>query len=145
MWTELPSQFSYHFTEPVEGLKIWEEGAKAFTENWVSKQSCFVLILKPVHSWIISYLFRNKTFLFFKIESWDFQHLFKKGISWNLTKFQLNQTTDKQMEIKIVWMSWMSWNFVRFHKFFLKQRLKVSVFYFEKQKSFNLKNKFFRP
>ena len=25
------------------------------------------------------YIFRNKTFLFFKIESWNFQHLFEKG------------------------------------------------------------------
>ena len=33
--------------------------------------------------------FRNKTFLFFKIESWNFQHLFEK-------EFQLNQTTDKK-------------------------------------------------
>ena len=43
---------------------------KTFTENWVSKQSFFVLIL--------IFFFRNKTFLFFKIESWNFQHLFEK-------------------------------------------------------------------
>ena len=35
--------------------------------------------------------FRNKTFLLFKIESWNFQHLFENGILWNLTKFQLIQ------------------------------------------------------
>ena len=40
--------------------------------------------------------FRNKTFLFFKIESWNFQHLFEKKISWNLTQFQLNQTRDRK-------------------------------------------------
>ena len=42
---------------------------KTVAENWVSKQGWFVLILKPVNSWLKSYLFRNKTFLFFKIES----------------------------------------------------------------------------
>ena len=35
------------------------------------------------------YFFRNETFLFFKIESWNFQNLFEKG-------FQLNQTTDRK-------------------------------------------------
>ena len=34
------------------------------------------------------YIVRNKTFLLFKIESWNFNHLFEKGISWILTKFQ---------------------------------------------------------
>ena len=37
-------------------------------ENWVSKQSFFVLILTMVKK----YIFWNKTFLFFKIESWNF-------------------------------------------------------------------------
>ena len=35
-----------------------------------------VLILIPVHSWFRKFFFRNKTFLFFKIQSWNFQHLF---------------------------------------------------------------------
>ena len=49
------------------------------------------------HSWLIYrlrsklYFFRNKTFLFFKIESWNFQHAVWNSISWNLTKFQLIQ------------------------------------------------------
>ena len=37
--------------------------------------------------------FRNKTFLFVKIEIWNFQHLFDLIFSWNLTKFQCIQTT----------------------------------------------------
>ena len=40
-------------------------GAKTFTENWVGKQSFFVLILTTAKN----VFFRNKTFLFFKIES----------------------------------------------------------------------------
>ncbi len=35
--------------------------------------------------------FRNKTFLFFKIESWNFQHMFEKKNSLKLAKFQLIQ------------------------------------------------------
>ena len=42
--------------------------------------------------------FRNKTFLFFKIESWNFQYLFEKEFRENLTKFQLNQTTNRKNE-----------------------------------------------
>ena len=59
--------------------------------------------------------FRNKTFSFFKKESWNFQNLFER-ISWNLTKFQLNQITSRKMKITIIWISWMSWNFVRYHE-----------------------------
>ena len=44
------------------------------------------------------------------------------------------------MKITIVWMSW---NFVR--KFNFKQKLKVSAFYLEKQKSFSSKKVFFKP
>jgi len=39
---------------------------KTVAENWVSKQSWFVLILKPVHSWLKSYFFGNKTFFVFQ-------------------------------------------------------------------------------
>ena len=38
-------------------------------ENWVSKQSFFVLILTTAKK----YFFRNKTFLFFNIESWNLE------------------------------------------------------------------------
>ena len=56
-------------------------------------------------------VFRNKTFLFFKIESWNFQQLFEKEFHFNSIRQQI-----EKMKITIVWMSWMSWNFVRFHK-----------------------------
>ena len=84
---------SYHL---LLTLLIQVKPTKTIAENWISKQSWFVFILKPAHFWLRSYFFRNKTFLFFKIDHWNFQHLFSKGISWNLTKFQLNQTTNKK-------------------------------------------------
>ena len=42
--------------------------------------------------------FRNKTFLFNKIKKLKFLASVWKRISWNLTKFQLNQTTDRKNE-----------------------------------------------
>ena len=36
-----------------------------------------------------SHFFRDKTFLFVMIESWNFHHQFDLGFLWNLTKFQL--------------------------------------------------------
>ena len=54
--------------------------------------------------------------MFFKIESWNFQHLFEKlfhQISKNLNS--IRQSIEK-FKITIVWMSWMSWNFMRFHE-----------------------------
>ena len=60
--------------------------------------------------------FRNKTFLFFKIESWNFQHLFEKEFCETSQNFNSIRQRIEKVEIKIVWMSWMSWNFVRFHE-----------------------------
>ena len=48
-----------------------------------------------------------QTFLFCKIKSWFFKYLFVKDLSWNLTKFQLNQKTDRNNEnnncVEILW------------------------------------------
>ena len=63
---------------------------------------------------------RNKTFLFFKIESWKFQFLFE---IWLLFSFFLL-------------VFWLSWHFLRFHEILFEQMLKISVFYLIKQKSF---------
>ena len=63
--------------------------------------------------------FRNKTFLFLKIENWNFQHLFENEFcdtSQNITSFR---------QFDILW---------GFLKLFFKQMLKISVLYLEKQK-----------
>ena len=69
--------------------------------------------------------FRNKTFLFFKIESWNFQHLFEKEFRETSQNFNSIRQTIEKMKIKIVSM-----------KFFFKQMLKVSAFYLKKTKKF---------
>ena len=59
---------------------------------------------------------RNKTFLFFNIESWNFQHLFEKKI---VKPHKISTQSDnwlKKWKLEIVWIGWMSWNFVRCHK-----------------------------
>ena len=38
------------------------------------------LKIRTERLWLKKYFFRNKTFLFFKIESWNFHHLFEKKI-----------------------------------------------------------------
>ena len=82
------------------------------------------------------FFFRNKTFLFFKIESWNFQVQFEikfRETSQNLNKFslfrQLLFSFFYRMSdwVKILW---------GFTKFFFKQMLKISAFYLVKQKSF---------
>ena len=62
------------------------------------------------------YFFKNKTFLFFKIECWSFQHLFGKEFCETSQNFNSIRQWIQNMEIEIVWMSWMSWMFVRFHE-----------------------------
>ena len=62
------------------------------------------------------YFFRNKTFLFFKIESWNFQNRFEKEFRKTSQSFNSIRQPIEKMKITIVWISWMSWNFVRFHE-----------------------------
>ena len=51
----------------------YEAKAKTFPENWVSKQSFFCF---DVDNSLNNNFCRSKTFLFFKIESWNFRNLF---------------------------------------------------------------------
>ena len=58
--------------------------------------------------------FRNKTFLFYKIESWNFQHLFEKEFretSQNFNSFSSFRQLLFSFFLSIVWLSW---NFVKF-------------------------------
>ena len=59
--------------------------------------------------------FRNKTFLFFKIESWNFQHLFEK--EFRETSFSSFRQFLFPFFLSVVWLSW---NFVRFHEILFK-------------------------
>ena len=76
--------------------------------------------------------FRNKTFLFFKIESWNFQHLFEKEFretSQNFNSFSSFRNFLFPFFLSVVLLSW-------------KQMLKISAFYLEKQqkKFYSYKN-----
>ena len=91
------------------------------TQNrWLGKlghQGAICWLKKELAMVHFNIFFRNKTFLFVKIEIWNFQHLciwFR--ISWNLTKFQLIQTTFIPHRNSCMNVVWMSWNFVRFHE-----------------------------
>ena len=65
----------------------------------------------------LDYIFFGiKLFLFFKIECWNFQHLFEKTFLWNLTKFKLIQL------IKTIFISEILWGFPTFSCFFGKSK-----------------------
>ena len=52
--------------------------------------------------------FKNNTFLFVKVDSWKFQHLFD---------LVFIETSFRQLLFPFfLWVVWMSWNFVRFHE-----------------------------
>ena len=91
-------------------LVVW---SKTFTENWISKQSFFVLIWTKTYK---IFVLGTKLFLFFKIERWNFQHLLEKEFRETSQNFNSIRQPIEKMKIRIVWMSWMSWIFVRFHK-----------------------------
>ena len=82
-----------------------------------------------------SYFFRNKTFLFFKIESWNFQHLFAyvfSETSQNFNSFCLY----RQILFSFFFHQLSDWVEILwgFTESFFKQMLKISTFYLEKQK-----------
>ena len=79
--------------------------------------------------WLSSYFFMSKTFLIV-----NFQHLFDfeyfRETSQNFSSF-------RQLLFSFFLLAvGMSWNFARFHKFKIKQMLKISAVYLDKQKSF---------
>ena len=60
--------------------------------------------------------FRNKTFLFFKIESWNFQHLFEKEFRESSQNFNSFSSFRQFLFLFFLSLVWFSWNFVRFHE-----------------------------
>ena len=89
------------------------------------------------------YFFRNNTFLFFKIESQNFQHLFEIEFcetSQNFNSFSLF----RQLLFSSFFYQLSDWAEILegFMKFNFKMNVKVSAFYLEKQKSFISKKYF---
>ena len=94
--------------------------------------------------WLEKYFFRNKTFLLFKLESWNFQHLFEIKFHKTSQNFiSIRQWIEKKQLSE--WVEIL----LGFMKFYFKQMLISSAFYKEKQKSFipkkrmNIVNLFF--
>ena len=107
----------YLFTKP--SLKIRAESAIFWNYLTIFRDSDLNYIF-----------FRNTTFVFFKIESWNFQYLLEikfRGTSQNFNSFSSFRKLLSDW-VEILW---------GFPKYFFKQILKVSAFYLEKQKSFN--------
>ena len=71
--------------------------------------------------------FRNRTFLFVKIESLNFQHLFDLGFCEILQTFSSFRQTFRWHFLWEVKVTWMSWNFVRFHENYKSNRFQISI------------------
>ena len=78
--------------------------------------------------------------MFFKIEKWNFQHLFETECRETSQNFNSIRQPMEKMKITNVWMS----KFCEV-SFIFKQMLKVSAFFLEKQKSFIPKKTYFKP
>ena len=72
-----------------------KETTQNLPENWVSKQSFFCF---DIDNGLKNIFFRNKTFLFFKIESWNFQVHFEIEFHETLQNFSSIRQTIKKFE-----------------------------------------------
>ena len=87
-----------------------------------------------------------KLFLFFKIESWNFQVQFEIEFRETLQNFNSIRQPIENMETTIVWMSPMSSNFVRFHEIlFQTDAMLKQLSILKNKKSFIPKKLFFKP
>ena len=77
--------------------------------------------------------FSKKTFLFFKIESSNFQHLFEIEFHETSQNFNSFSSFNQLLFSFVLLVVWLSSNFVSFHKCFFKQMMKISPFYLEKK------------
>ena len=84
----------------------------------------------------LQFFFRNKTFLFVKIESWNFQHLFDFRFCETMQNVSLIRQTFRQHSLMGIKIAQIRWNLVRFHAFINQRDAKISDFYLDKQKSF---------
>ena len=77
----------YNFSSAV----IYLVYLKTFTENWVRKTNLFCF---KIDNGLNFFFFWNETFLLFK----KLSAAVCNKLSWNFTKFQLNETTDRKDE-----------------------------------------------
>ena len=83
------------------------------------KRKCGIFWLKKQLSMVhvtLQIFFRNKTFLFVKIESWNFQQLFDIQFWETLQNFSSFRLRFRWHFLWVIRAVWMSWNFVRFHE-----------------------------
>ena len=76
-----------------------------------------VLISKPVHSWLISYFSKNKSFLFFKIESWNSPETFTICLKMNFEPHKVSTHSDNCYLHFFSWLfDWVEilWDFRKF-------------------------------
>ena len=91
--------------DPVQYISViyTRRGARQYCICWFQKEQSWRLGTLHIFLGI-------KTFLFVKIESCDFQHLFDLEFREKYTKVKANQTTFTEknflLGIKVIWMSW---------------------------------------
>ena len=93
---------------------------------------------RTIHDkWYTTYFFRNKTFLFVKIESWNFQHIFDLEVRETLQNF----SSFRWLFLWGVKVVWMNWNFVIFHGI-KNQRdaINFRLLYWQKKSCYSKKN-----
>ena len=86
------------------------------------------------------FLLGIKLFLFFKIESWNFQYLFEiefREVSQNFKSFSSFKQLFYSIFLSVVWMSW---NFVRFHEILFQSDAESFSFQSWKTKKIFLKD-----
>ena len=133
-------------------LVVRPDGAEEVIEFQMHFKSCIErpkpsLKIRTANSifWISLGIFRDyslKTFLFIKIENWNFQHLFE--IEFRETSQNFNSYGSfRQLLFSFFIGCLIELKFCKVSQFFFNQMLKVSAFYLEKRKSFILKKEYF--
>ena len=97
---------------------MWNEDLPKKSQYSHKDSLCMARIfMDQTLSWPTSYFFWELNFfLFFKIASWKFQHLFEKEFREASQSF--NSFTVFRQFLFSIFLSvvWLSWNFVRFHE-----------------------------
>jgi hypothetical protein len=88
--------------------------------------------------------FRNKTFLFFKIESWNFQYLFEIEFHETSQNFNSFSWFRQLLFSFFLWVVCLSWNFVRLHEILFQTNSENFRFLSWKTKALFLKKFFFK-
>ena len=127
IWNQHMAQKVLTFLGIVEDLKVVLSKFYGIRQSYILgelKDSTASFGWRKNYLWLMVHfnIFRNKTFLYVKIKSWNFQQLFDLGFRETMQNFSLFKQTFRQHLLLVIRVVQIIWNCVRFYEVWNQSR-----------------------